>query len=249
MPSRYIASNQNNDILKNESFARVDFNKANQNFKFFKQVKNCYEGNIRSTLEDLSSMLKNNREDFYYWITIANCYQRNKDYKISNFYLNIAQTKIRNDEMKAVLLNNRAVLKLRQNDSVSALNLLRESIKAAPQLMNARYNLSLLYLSYGLSERASKTLKTLQYNGPKDQTVIFMSAYNDILKGDWKNANKKLATITQMLKQYSNQSLLYSYSLLEAGNVSESQKVLKDFFSSASLTDKHFAKYIQASID
>ena len=87
---------------------------------------------------------------------------------------------------------NLGVLRLRLNDRVGAESAFRKAVALDPQLPSAARNLAALCFDNGYFDEADRLFRSAVQNGRKNPYKLYLSALEDLSRGKWRSAEKRL---------------------------------------------------------
>ena len=134
--------------------------------------------------EDLDARIK----DFKYWNKIATCYIIEKIYTRADYFLDLALSTAKTKRDKAVVLNNKGVVLLENKRFDEAKDYFKKSIELSKSYLTPRYNLTQIYLKYGILNKAKKQLDLLLRKNATDIDFLNSKAYLELMENDYKDA-------------------------------------------------------------
>jgi predicted Zn-dependent protease len=94
--------------------------------------------------------------------------------------------------VKSIALNNLGLIHFKYEQWEKGKEFLRQSMALAPKFKVPRYNMSQLYLQFGLYDKAIEVLSDSAFRGHKDIDVYFSLANAYLYKGDLKKSSEYL---------------------------------------------------------
>ena len=146
------------DSLADESYLRWGENRLKKTAKSKYEVVACYSGDASKTLNSFKKDYLVKNQTPYYWLHIGNCYFIQENWTKAEFFyrMTLEETKVKT--IKSIALNNLGLIHFKYEQWEKGKEFLNEAIKNAPLLKVPRYNISQLYLQFGLFDKASTSL-------------------------------------------------------------------------------------------
>lgn len=178
-----------NDAFAEESFMRfgnVRLNKVSEKDFLAKSLSKCYNGEFKSTLNEMQKKIKVYKEDSKYWLYIGICYQLYGSQLKANYFYDYALSG--SSLIKASIYNNKALIALRSNNYESAQVLLEKAISLSPSSKIPKYNLAQVYIKFNHLEKAKKLINPLVSKNSNDIDLIFSIMTIEIAQGNFTKA-------------------------------------------------------------
>lgn len=149
------------DGLKYESLSRYNLERLQGSLKTKDPLALCHAGEFQEANSLFKSKLDSNLKNYVYWNQISTCYILQKKYTQAKRFLDIALGMAKTKNQKASVINNFGVIQLELKNYEEAKNYFKKSIELADGALTPRYNLSQIYLKFGLYENAREQLEFL----------------------------------------------------------------------------------------
>lgn len=215
------------DGLADESYLRWGdsrLQKANPNHK----VVNCYQGEINETLDTFKKDYITKSDSEYYWLHIGNCYFIKESWSKAEFFYRMALEEAKAPTIKSVALNNIGLIHFKYEQWDKGKQYLIQSMKLAPSFKVPRYNMSQLYLQFGLYDKAIEVLSQSAFRGHKDIDVYFSLANAWLYKGNLNKASEFFSMIPKEHFRREDIAATYALYLIKTGKIKEANMVMKD---------------------
>jgi tetratricopeptide (TPR) repeat protein len=183
-----LASSRSEDTFSNETFMRYGHNRlknTNTADKLNSALINCYKGKFKKALKSFKYQLNDQRKNNKYWLYIGNCYGLYGNTAKANFYYDYAMSG--KNEIKAAVLNNRALMAMKANNFNEASDLLNKAIKLAPSIKVTKYNLAQLYIKFNHTKEARNLLRPY-LNSSNDKDLVFSMMNIELIEGNLKQS-------------------------------------------------------------
>ena len=214
------------DSLADESYLRWGENrllKANPDHK----VVNCYKGEAGKTLESFKKDYITKGQEPYYWLHVGNCYFIQESWSKAEFFYRMTLDESKVQTIRSIALNNLGLIHFKYEQWEKGRELLKKSMDLAPRFKVPRYNMSQLYLQFGLYDKAIEVLSEKAFRGHKDIDVYFSFANAYLYKGDLKQAAEYFTMIPKEHFVREDIAATYALYLLKTGKVKEAYEVMK----------------------
>ena len=216
------------DSLADESFMRWGEKRLegyeNPNHK----VVGCYKGETKETLKNFRKEFSTKNDSPYYWLHIGNCYFIKEDWSKAEFYYKMTLSESKSQTSKAIALNNLGLIHFKYEQWEKGKDFLKQSMTLAPKFKVPRYNMSQLYLQFGLYDKAIETLSDSAFRDHKDIDVYFSLANAYLFKGDLKTSASYFQLIPKDHLKREDIAATYSLFLLKTGNVKGARDIMQD---------------------
>lgn len=215
------------DSLADESYLRWGENRlANANSHH--SVVNCYLGKAKETLEKYKKDYLTKGQTPYYWLHIGNCYFIQDSWAKAEFFYRMTLDESKSGAIKSIALNNLGLIHFKYEQWEKGKEYLRQSSLLAPKFKVPRYNLSQLYLQFGLYDKAIEVLSESAFKGDKDIDVYFSFANAYLYKGDLNRAAEYFKMIPQENFRREDIAATYALYLIKTGNIKGAQEIMKE---------------------
>jgi len=199
------------DSLADESYLRWDEIRLKKNANPDHTVVSCYQGKAKDTLEKYKKDYLTKGQTPYYWLHIGNCYFVQELWTKAEFFYRMALDENKEPTVKSIALNNLGLIHFKYEQWEKGRNFLQQSMKLAPSFKTPRYNISQLYLQFGLYDNAISVLSERAFRGHKDIDVYFSLANAYLYKGNLKEASSYFKMIP--LAHYKREDIAATYAL------------------------------------
>jgi len=191
-------------------------------------VANCYLGKAQETLDLYKKDYLEKSKTLYYWLHIGNCFYSKEEWIKAEFFFRMTLEETKVTQVKAIALNNLALVQFKHEHWEKGKELLRESIKLNQKFKVPRYNLSQLFLQFGHYDQAISLLNDQAFKGQKDFDVIFSLANAYLYKGELNKAAPYFEMIPQNKFRREDMAATYALYLIRKGNIKEATIVMND---------------------
>jgi tetratricopeptide (TPR) repeat protein len=215
------------DSLADESFLRWDEGRLEKHAGS-QEVAGCYKGEAKETLEKFKNEYQGRKDSPAYWLHIGNCYFVIEEWSKAEFYYRMTVDDSKQKTLKAIALNNLGLIHFKHEQWEKGKDLLRESMELAPKFKVPRYNLSQLYLQFGLYDKAIEILTESSLKGVKDVDIYFSLANAYLFKGDLKSAAQYFSAIPSEYYRREDIAATYALYLIKQGKLREAKAVMDD---------------------
>lgn len=176
------------DGLKYESLKRYDANRLGNSLKQQDPLALCHNQDFEEANKIFKSELDDKINHYAYWNKISTCYIIKKEYTQARNFLNLALSRAKTKKQKSVVLNNIGVIHLENKKFEEAKNYFKKSIELSKTTLTPRFNLTQIYLRFGLYGKAKKELDLLLRKNPKDVDFLYSKAHLELMLNNYKNA-------------------------------------------------------------
>lgn len=215
------------DSLADESYLRWGegrLDKANPEHT----VVNCYKGEAKETLEKYKKDYITKGSTPYYWLHIGNCYFVQEEWTKAEFFYRMALDENKATTIKSIALNNLGLISFKYEQWEKGKDYLSQSMKLAPRFKVPRYNMSQLYLQFGLYDKAIDVLNDSAFKGHKDIDVNFSLANAYLYKGDLKRSAEYFKMIPKEHFRREDIAATYALYLIRTGDVKKANQIMKE---------------------
>ncbi|HXH30098.1 MAG TPA: tetratricopeptide repeat protein [Bacteriovoracaceae bacterium] len=215
------------DSLADESYLRWG-EKRLQSTKTEHEVTKCYQGKARETLVQYKKDYLTKGQQTYYWLHIGNCYFVQNLWSKAEFFYRLSLDEAKAPEVKSIALNNLGLLHFKYEQWEKGKEYLKQAIALAPNYKIPRYNISQLYLQFGIYDKAIEVLNAGAFSGHKDIDVYFSLANAYLYKGDLKNAAQYFKLIPPEQFKREDIAATYALYLIRTGKMKQAKKVMDE---------------------
>lgn len=216
------------DSLADESYLRWGEGRLESNAKSEHQVIGCYRGEAKETLDAFKKDYLTKNESPYYWLHIGNCFFVQEEWSKAEFYYRMTLEETKAKTIKSIALNNLGLIHFKYEQWEKGKEFLKESMNLAPKFKVPRYNISQLYLQFGLYDKAIEVLNDSAFRGHKDIDVYFSLANAYLYKGDLKTSAQYFQMIPKDHFRREDIAATYSLFLIKQGKIREAKAVMDD---------------------
>lgn len=176
------------DGLKFESLARYSPDRLSKLPESKEAIALCRKTEYNKAIEILRSKLDENLRNYQYWNEISTCYILKKEYTQARKFLDIAMSTTNQNSQKSVLLNNMGVIYLENSNYFEAKEHFKKAIELNNKLLSPKFNLSQVYMKFGLYGKAKKEVGILLKQNSQDVDFLNAWAYINLMENDYKEA-------------------------------------------------------------
>ena len=145
----------------------------------------CYEEDFEEASILIDKIYPQYQKHPGYWNQVGNCYFLNNDLiKADIFY----KQSLKYNKKYSPSYNNIGNIHIKKNEYEKALAAFEKSHKLNKSSLTPAYNLSQIYLSFGIVNKAQKLLVFINSRRPGDDRVLSALATTHLLKGDIKKS-------------------------------------------------------------
>jgi tetratricopeptide (TPR) repeat protein len=214
------------DSLADESYLRWGENRLEAEAQSQHRVIDCYQGKTQETLNNYKKNFLTQNQNPYYWLHIGNCYFLQDDWNKAEFFYRMTLDESKLPTVKSIAYNNLGLIHLKYEQWEQGKEYLRQSMALAPRFKVPRYNISQLYLQFGLYDRAIEVLNESAFKGHKDIDVFFSLANAYLYKGDLKTSLTYFKMIPPEHFKREDIAATYSLYLIRTGNIHGAQEIM-----------------------
>lgn len=216
------------DSLADESYLRWGEKRLEQYASKDQQVVNCYKGEAKETLDQYKRDYITKGQTPYYWLHIGNCYFIQEKWTKAEFFYRMTLDESKIPTVKSIALNNLGLIHFKYEQWEKGKEYLKQSMDLAPKFKVPRYNISQLYLQFGLYDKAIEILTGSAFRGDKDIDVYFSLANAYLYKGDLKMSSGYFALIPKEHFKREDIAATYALFLIKNGKIREAQDIMKE---------------------
>lgn len=213
------------DSLADESFLRWGDKRLNSADAKL-TVVGCYKGQTKETLEQFKKNYITDSNQPLYWLHVGNCYFVDEKWTKAEFFYRMALEESKNDAVKSIAYNNIGLISFKYEQWEKGRELLKQSMKIAPRSKVPRYNLSQLYLQFGLYDKAIEVLSDSAFRGHNDIDVYFSLANAYLYKNDLKTADSYFSKIPKDYFTREDIAATYALYLVKMNRTKEAKVVM-----------------------
>jgi predicted Zn-dependent protease len=230
-------SNSENDGLRFESFSRYNLKRL-ETIKDKAALISCHSGKFTESLDKLKQSLDKEKNNPKYWNKIATCYLLKQELPKAKFYFDLAlKTSGKDTRTQAVINNNLGLYFNLLGKESQAVQAFLESSKLQPSFLTPKYNLSTLYLRFGLYKKASKLLDQLYKKAPKDIDFLANMGHLNLMTGKYKQSIWFYNKIPSEFAKRDSIATNYAMALLMQGD----HKKAKQIIDTAESSDSYYS--------
>ena len=215
------------DSLADESYLRWG-NQRLKSARSRESVMNCYQGKAKETLEKYKRDYITEGQTPYYWLHIGNCYFVQDAWTKAEFFYRLSLEEAKVATVKSIALNNLGLIHFKYEQWEKGKDYLKQSMALAPRFKVPRYNISQLYLQFGLYDKAIQVLNESAFKGHKDIDVYFSLANAYLYKGDLARSSEYFKMIPD--KHFTREDIAATYALflIKKGDLKGAKEVMKN---------------------
>ena len=214
------------DSLADESYLRWGEQRLEKSAKTEHPVIGCYQGEAKKTLETSKKDYIEKNKTPYYWLHIGNCYFIQENWNKAEFYYRLTLEETKVSTIQSIALNNLGLIHFKYEQWEKGREFLKESMSLAPKFKVPRYNISQLYLQFGLYDKAIEVLNDPAFNGNKDIDVYFSLANAYLYKNDIKTSAKYFQMIPQENFRREDIAATYALFLIKQGKIKKAKSIM-----------------------
>lgn len=221
-------ADQNLDGLRFESLNRYDIKRL-QSVKSSKTVAFCHSGEFSKALNNFKKQLDKKKNDALYWNKIGTCYLLKNELPKAKFYFDLALRTAKKSKKKlAIIKNNLGLYFNLLNKDADAISSFEESVKANRNYLTPKYNLSQIYLRFGLYDKARNILNKLYKAAPKDIDFLASLGHLNLMTGKYKESVWYYSKIPATHIKKDNYATNYALALYLKGDLKSAQKIISE---------------------
>lgn len=230
------------DGLKFESLQRYDEVRLGQVRKPNDPLMMCHKGDFSEAHDLYKKQIDQKLNDYKYWNEISTCYILEKKYTQARNFLDLALSRAKSKHQKSIILNNIGVIYMENNNHHEAKEYFKKSIQLSGSHLTPKYNLTQIYLKFGLYKKASKNLDILLKSNPNDVDFLQSKAHLEMMVQNHKQA---LVFFNKIPSQYRSRddiatNLAMTYFML--GLYENAEKAISN-------SDKKISYYVDAQLE
>lgn len=214
------------DSLADESYLRWGERRLKKSANSEHEVIGCYRGQAAKTLSSYKKDYLTKNQAPYYWLHIGNCYFIQENWTKAEFFYRLTLEETKVNTIKSIALNNLGLIHFKYEQWEKGKEFLNDSIKIAPKFKVPRYNISQLYLQFGLFDKAIEILNDSVFKGHNDIDVNFSLANAYLYKGDLKTSAQYFQLIPRESFTREDIAATYALFLMKNGKVKEAKAVM-----------------------
>ncbi len=176
------------DGLRFESFNRYDLVRLDKQVKLQNPVALCQRAEYNDANDIFKDRLDKNLNNYDYWNQISTCYILKKEYTQAKKFLDIAMSTAKTKVHKSLILNNIGVVQLETENYQEAKDYFKKAIALNKAALSPRYNLSQVFMKFGLYNKAQEQIKTLLKRNAQDIDFLNSYAHIELMQNRYKQA-------------------------------------------------------------
>lgn len=176
------------DGLKYESLQRYDEVRLGQVRKANDPLALCHRGEFDDANDIYKKQLDKRKNQYQYWNEISTCYILHKKYTQAKTFLDLALGRAKTNRQRSVILNNFGVIYMENNNFHEAKEYFKKSVELTNTYLTPKYNLSQIYLKFGLYKKASKNIDFLLQVNAQDVDFLYSKAHLELMQNKHKSA-------------------------------------------------------------
>lgn len=216
------------DSLADESYLRWGDERLRKNANPNHTVVNCYQGKSQEALNQYKKDFITQNQSPYYWLHIGNCYFIEENWTKAEFFYRMTLEETKAQTVKSIALNNLGLIHFKYEQWEKGKEYLSQSMALAPKFKVPRYNMSQLFLQFGLYDKAIEVLNDNAFRGHKDIDVYFSLANAYLYKGDLGRSSQYFKMIPDEHFRREDIAATYALYLIKTGKMNEAQMVMKN---------------------
>ncbi len=215
------------DSLADESYFRWGEGRLEKETTAQHKVINCYKGKTKETLAQYRKDYEKQVGTPYYWLHMGNCYFVEDKWSKAEFFYRMSLDESKNNTVKSIAMNNMGLIHFKHEQWEKGKEMIKESMKMAPDFKVPRYNLSQLYLQFGHYNRAIELLTQGPFKGTQDIDVSFSLANAWLYKGDLDTAGKYFKELPKDSFRREDIAATYALYLIRRNDIQGAHKIMK----------------------
>jgi tetratricopeptide (TPR) repeat protein len=188
-------------------------------------TKTCYEGDFEEAFGMIRKLQEEYRSHASFWNQVGVCFLLQKKYKKSLLFFNKSLEYISN---YAPTLNNIGVMYEQKGEFQKALTAYKRATKSDSYAKTPKFNMALLYLSFGHKNKSISILEGLYQFNSVDPKLLNALGTNYLLLGSYKNALKVYNRLDEDLFENEYYGINYAYTHYLLNNKEKAQDLLED---------------------
>lgn len=230
------------DGLRSESLTRYNLGRLGAPLKSNDPLALCHAGEFDRANKLFKDKLDKNIKSYVYWNQISTCYILDKKYTQAKKFLDLALGMAKSKIQKSSILNNYGVIQLEQENYDSAKDYFKKAIELAPETLTPRYNLSQIYLKFGLYSNAKDQLEYLLKQNNQDIDFLNSYAHLQLMEKRYQKALQFFAKIPADYRSRDDIATNQGMSYFMLGKLEEAKKTLNN-------AEKKDSYYVNAQLD
>jgi tetratricopeptide (TPR) repeat protein len=214
------------DSLADESYLRWGENRLKAHAGTEHKVIGCYQGKAGDTLKQFRKEYVNQHQSPYYYLHIGNCYFIQEAWTKAEFFYRMALDEGKIQTVKSIALNNLGLIHFKYEQWEKGKEYLKQAMALAPRFKVPRYNISQLYLQFGLYDKAIEVLKDSAFKGDKDIDVNFSLANAYLYKGDLRTSAEYFKMIPKEHFHREDIAATYALYLIRIGDLAGAKQIM-----------------------
>lgn len=178
----------NFDGLKFESLNRYDQERLAKFRSQNQPLSLCHRGEFEKAMNLYKDNLDNQLNNYQYWNEISTCYILEKKYTQAKLFLDLALSRTKSPQEKAIVLNNLGVIYMENDNYPEAKEYFKQSIKLEQKYLTPKYNIAQIYIKYGLYNKAQEIIDKLLTLTPNDVDFLNSKAHIELMQQRHKSA-------------------------------------------------------------
>lgn len=232
--------NENNDIIKDESFmrfnsSRIDaYNKKSLN-EISKSVAACHEEKFKKGKDALEIRMQQEKTNPFYWNALGTCYYLNDEIPKALFYFELATeslSKYKNRDKliaEASIENNIGLIHLKYKRYNEAYDSFKKANLLVPNMLTPKINLAQIELEFNHNDKVISLLKQVDdtSNGINDTDVLYSLSLAYFRNHDYENSYKSISRIEKDYLNRPDVVGLYALNLIKKNRLIEAKAILE----------------------
>jgi tetratricopeptide (TPR) repeat protein len=224
--NRRIAS-ASMDFFAEESFFRWSDERLDGVKNNAVRVLDCYQGRSSDVLKTYSTSYSSEVNNPFYWIHVGNCFFMKNLFLKAEFFYRMALADAKLDRVKSVASNNLGLIYLKYRLWEKAREYFHQSISLGKNYKIPFFNLSQLYIQFGLYDKAIELLTSPIFRDHKDVDILHSLANIYLFKGEYEISNRYFKMIPSEYFQREDIAASYSIYLIAIKNFSKASAVME----------------------
>jgi tetratricopeptide (TPR) repeat protein len=159
---------------------------------------------------------------------IGNCYFLNDQWAKAEFFYRLSLENSKTNQEKALAFNNLAMIEFKFEQWEKGREFLRQSITAAGNFKVPHFNLSQVYIQFGLFDKAIDILSGPMFKDSKDVDVYFSLANAYLFKGDLSRSGSYFNLLPQEHFKREDIAASYALYLLKQNKIHAAKTIMDD---------------------
>jgi Tfp pilus assembly protein PilF len=225
----YGISDSDQDGLRFESLSRYNHERLEKIESKSSEVAACHQGRYNKALDSLKQNLDRDKNKPKYWNQIATCYLLKRELPKAKFYYDLAlKISGKNKNMKAIIHNNLGLYFNLRELNEEAIYSFNQAIRFNGEFLTPKYNLSKIYLRFGLYKKAESLLSILIKQSPKDISFIASIAHLKLMTGEYKQAKSYFSIIPNEYRTRDSIATNFAMTLFMLGDFKQAKKIISN---------------------